>query len=389
MQEASGGPVAVAAVASELNGHRKKEEYVNAWAAVESRIRSGFYARKGRKAEMDRLLAKTKPLAEAATSDAEFKARIEEMIAAFGDSHFDLLTKLDQGYYMFDSLVRGTRAEMMPSIGAWYRADASGRWRVTMVMEGSEAAKAGLQVGDEIREADGGPFAPVASLAGHLDHVVTLSYERGGKTATCVVTPKAVNSLGEFLAASKASERVIRSGGKKIAYMHLWTLATNDFRDALSAAVYGPLSDTDAMILDLRDGFGGRPEGFADPFFRPDALIEWDYSTAHTKQHFGYSKPLVVLINGGSRSAKELLSYILKKSHRAKLIGETTAGNVLGTSPNRLNAWSFLEIPMVDVAVDGVRLEKNGMRPDIEVRPEYGPNGTDLVLQRAVRELTK
>ena len=106
------------------------------------------------------------------------------------------------------------------------------------------------------------------------------------------------------------------------------------------------------------------------------------------KQLFGYGRPLVVLINGGSRSAKEVFSAIIKKSGRGKLIGQTTAGHVLGTFPQRIADWAYLEIPMVDVKVDGTRIEGSGVKPDIEVTPEYAPDGTDRVLQEALRQLT-
>jgi carboxyl-terminal processing protease len=153
--------------------------------------------------------------------------------------------------------------------------------------------------------------------------------------------------------------------------------------------VYGPLRETDACILDLRDGFGGRPEGFADPFFRPEAKLEWKSPQLSYTELFGYQKPLVVLINGGSRSAKEVLSHILKTSKRATLIGSTTAGNVLGTFPLPISDWAYLEIPMVDVITDGIRLEGKGVAPDIAVDQEFTAEGKDLYLQRAVEFLTQ
>jgi carboxyl-terminal processing protease len=143
------------------------------------------------------------------------------------------------------------------------------------------------------------------------------------------------------------------------------------------------------MILDIRDGFGGRPEGYGDPFFRPEANLDWVYGAggANMKELFGYGRPLVVLINGGSRSAKEVFSAIIKKSKRAKLVGQTTAGNVLGTFPMRVADWAYLEIPMVDVKIDGKRLEGSGVEPDIRVEPEFDATGTDRVLEEGLKLL--
>jgi carboxyl-terminal processing protease len=95
----------------------------------------------------------------------------------------------------------------------------------------------------------------------------------------------------------------------------------------------------------------------------------------------------VVLINGGSRSAKEILSYAFKKSRRGFLIGQTTAGNVLGTFPKRINDWSFIEIPQVDVTVQGTRLENHGVEPDFSLPSELDADGKDLDYQAALRKL--
>ena len=70
------------------------------------------------------------------------------------------------------------------------------------------------------------------------------------------------------------------------------------------------------------------------------------------------------------------------------MIGTTTAGNVLGTSPARISDWAYLELPMVDVSIDGVRLEKNGVQPDIQVQDGFDKDGKDVVIDRAVKFLT-
>src|SRR5262249_40606869 len=154
--------------------------------------------------------------------------------------------------------------------------------------------------------------------------------KRKGQTMDKTVDVSSAKGTNLFLEATRNSVKTIVFGGKKIGYIHLWTMINDDFRNALSNAVYGRLKDTSGLILDIRDRFGGRPEGFGDPFFRPEMNLEWKFSpSAGQKQLFGYQRPLVVLINEGSRSAKEVFSQIIKKSHRATLVGTTTAGNVL------------------------------------------------------------
>ena len=362
-------------------------DYSKTWTQVSTAIRNGFYARDTEKAELDRLLKQYGPQASAATSRAEFSKVVNTMIGDFHASHFAFLTDDDQGYYLMDALLRADRAATMPEFGAWFASGPNGN-TVTMVLDGSSAQTAGLRKGDVILKVNDQLFSPIASIRPLVDVDATLTVQRGSQTLTAKVHVEKETALDMFLDASRNSTKVLERNGRKIGYYHLWTQAGNRFRDSLSGAVYGKLRDTDAMILDLRDGFGGRPEGYADPFFRPDVWLDWKSGPKEDqKELFGYGRPLVVLINEGSRSAKEVLSYILKNSHRAKLIGHTTAGNVLGTSPARINDWSFLEIPLVDVTVAGVRLENNGVTPDVPVEPQYDANGGDRVLEAALASL--
>ncbi|RYG33204.1 PDZ domain-containing protein [bacterium] len=365
------------------------EDFAPAWEKIETSIRQRYYARTARKSDMDRLLAKYGPIVKAAGDRKAFDGAMDSMIAEFRDSHFDFLTPEEQGYYLMDNLLRQDKAEEMPNVGAWFRLDGDG-YTVQMVLEDGAAAKAGLRAGDVITSLDGVPFSPVESLKSRVGKTVPLVYRRRGAETTTTIAVSTARPLKMFLEASRASTRVIDQGGRKFGYFHLWTQASDDFRNALSNAIYGRLKDTDAFILDLRGGFGGRPEGFADPFFRPDMKLDWKTTpTAGYSQNFGYSRPLVVLIDKGSRSAKEILSFILQKSKRATLIGETTAGNVLGTSPYRINDWSFLEIPMVDVAIEGVRLEGKGVAPDIAVSQSPSADGKDATVEKAVEVLLK
>src|SRR5205807_1760504 len=117
-------------------------------------------------------------------------------------------------------------------------------------------------------------------------------------------------------------------------YIHLWTMSNAAQSTELANSVFGKFKDTAGFILDIRDGFGGRPEGYGDPFFRPEVRLSWQSPMFTQQELFGYQRPLVVIINKGSRSAKEVFAFIMKSSKRATLIGEKTGGNVLGTFPS-------------------------------------------------------
>ncbi len=375
---------------------RQPDPYSTTWDQVANAIRTRYYARDQRKAEMDALLDKYGSQAKAAHTHAEFEEAVNHMIRDFRDSHFAFLTDSDQSYYLMDGLSRGDQAREMPEFGAWFKQASpegpnpgEGGSTVQMVLNGSEAEKAGLRKGDLVMQVNARPFSPIDSLSPLVGSTVTLTVQRGAETLHPQVVVTKARALDMFLDASRASIRIIDDNGRKIGYFHLWTQASAAFRNALSDAVYGKLRETDGFILDIRDGFGGRPEGFGDPFFRPDAWLNWKYtSKSGFQQLFGYGRPMALLINGGSRSAKEILSYLFKKSRRATLIGQNTAGNVLGTSPQRVNDWAYLEIPIVDIEIDGVRLEGKGVAPDVPVAHEFDAGGNDLDLKEALYRLS-
>ena len=143
------------------------------------------------------------------------------------------------------------------------------------------------------------------------------------------------------------------------------------------------------MILDLRDGFGGRPEGYGDPFFRPDVKLDWKFPSSTTHELFGYQRPLVVIINGGSRSAKEVLSFIFKASHRAVLVGSNTAGNVLRNLAPATERLGIHRDPDCGGLCGRNTAKGKGVAPDVPVAKEFDANGKDLYIEAALKVLGK
>lgn len=354
------------------------DDYSATWNRVSEIISTRFYDRKNREEEMNRRLKETGEKVTKAKSRIEFRDTVLTMIEAFKASHFDFMTTEDQGYYTFDNIMGG-KSEL-PNIGAWFKKGPDG-YTVQMVLNGGEAEKQGLRKGDRITMANNKPFAPVRSFEGSSS--VTLTLKRGSETLTKTVVPTKTPGINMFLQASQKSFRIIERDGKKIAYFHLWMMINDSFRTELNSAISKSI-DTDAFILDIRDGFGGRPERFLDLFYIPGNRIDWNFGEMTTTQVMGYSKPLVMLVNEGSRSAKEVAAHVVKSSGRGTLVGKNTAGHVLGTSPIRINEWSMLEVPMVSLKVDGIDLEGRGVAPDIEVNPEIGADGEDRILAKGI-----
>jgi carboxyl-terminal processing protease len=93
-----------------------------------------------------------------------------------------------------------------------------------------------------------------------------------------------------------------------------------------------------------------------------------------------------VLTGPGTRSGKEIVCYALQKHRRATLVGEPTAGAVLGGRPYLMRDGAILLVPVEDVLCDGQRLEGRPIKPDVEVKDVIDfADGADPVLEAALK----
>ena len=117
-----------------------------------------------------------------------------------------------------------------------------------------------------------------------------------------------------------------------------------------------------------------------------DAKSDTDWESTD----FAFRKPLVLLVDADTRSGKEVFAYALKKHARATLVGQKTAGAVLGGSPFPLPDGSLLYLAVRDIRVDDQRLE--GVGVDVDVRATrtipYAV-GRDLQFDQAIETLTR
>jgi carboxyl-terminal processing protease len=80
-------------------------------------------------------------------------------------------------------------------------------------------------------------------------------------------------------------------------------------------------------------------------------------------------KPLVVLVDGGSASASEILSGALKDNHRATLLGTKTFGKGLVQSVRPLRDGSGLAVTIAKyLTPSGTDINKEGIPPDVIVK---------------------
>ena len=367
-------------------------------------VRDKFYDRALHGLDWNAIGDRYRPLAATAATERERAAVINRMLAELHASHTGYYTRDETAYYdLADIFSWGLRHQLESAfpdgkvaytgIGIFTRS-IDGRTFVSGVLSGLPADKAGLIVGDELLAADGAPFAPVGSFADKSGHKVTLTIRRSrdGDPERLTVVPERIEPNAAFLDAMRASTKVIERGGVRIGYIHVWSYARNDYQALLAEQIStGPLKDADALIWDLRDGWGGAVPDYLDIFnARAPTMVTTDRGGGHSVVNAKWRKPAALLINGGTRSGKEVLAYGFKKYGYGPVIGTPSAGALLAARAFLFEGGGLLLLPVADVAVDGERLEGRGVTPTIEVPFEIPyAAGADPQLERAIDELAR
>ncbi len=265
---------------------------------------------------------------------------------------------------------------------------------VSDVYDGSAAKKAGLLVGDEILSVDGLAYREIGSFDDKVGQTVDirLRRHRDDEPLSLRVPVERLRPLPMFERAIEESIALIDTGGRKIGYVRLWTLSTRDGLDRVAAALSsGRLRGAEGLVVDLRGRWGGGPADAAEflvggtPTFR---LVP--RRGGATLANFRWQRPVVALIDRGTRSGLELFAYTLRQN-AIPLIGERTAGALLAGRAYVLPDDSLLELAVSDAIIaDDLRLEGIGIEPDRAVPfPLAYAAGKDPQREAAIAEMVR
>lgn len=162
------------------------------------------------------------------------------------------------------------------------------------------------------------------------------------------------------------------------------------------------LSDTDALIIDLRRNRGGEPnmvQLVASYLFGPDPVqlssIYWrptnvteEFWTLRDLRgpRYGPERPVYVLTSSVTFSAAEALAYDLKSLKRATVVGETTRGGAHPSGFEVVTPRFGVVVPHGRAInpVTGTNWERTGVQPDIAVGPDAPLQTAHLAALRRV-----
>ncbi|MEO1590023.1 MAG: carboxyl-terminal processing protease CtpC [Cyanobacteria bacterium J06632_22] len=246
---------------------------------------------------------------------------------------------------------------------------------VVSPIEDTPAFEAGVMTGDIIRSIDGQSTSgmdlndAVNLIRGPVNSEVTLTLEREGENLDLTLTRARIE-----IHPVRFSYQPETEGG--IGYIRLTQFSANASAEMKEAIEALEAREVVGYILDLRSNPGGLLYSSIDiaQMWLPDGTIVSTVNREGTVDESVASdralsdKPLVVLVDGGSASASEILSGALQDNERAALVGTTTFGKGLVQSVRSLADGSGIAVTIAKyLTPDGRDINENGIEPDFVV----------------------
>jgi carboxyl-terminal processing protease len=272
----------------------------------------------------------------------------------------------------------------------------AGRPVVTQVFAGSPAARAGIVPGEVIMAVDGASTsgksvdAVVARIVGPAGTKVTLQLRRTGVASLIDLT-----LTRSQISRPLTSSRLITDHGVKVGYVSLAAFAQGAGQQVGKAIASLQKRGAQSLVFDLRDNGGGLVDeavNVAGDFLPAGKVVVTTQGlhatrTVLTTKGGGHptSLPLVVLVNGNTASASEIVTGALQDYGRATVIGSRTFGKGVVQTVLPLRGGASLKITIAAyLTPNGRNINHKGIEPTIVVaQPSHSK--VDMALQRALR----
>ena len=321
---------------------------------------------------------------------------VEGMISSVGDT-FTSYSDTDSTS-SFDETINGS----YEGIGCTVATLEDGTISVIDMFENSPSYKAGLKVGDIILKVDG------ESYEGKNSNDISNYIKNSGKSKI-VLTVKRDNEEKDIsINLSKVeiphvSGKVIEQDSKKIGYIKISLFASNSYKQFKNKLDELEKSNIDDLIIDVRDNSGGYLSSVTDicNLFLDKGKVIYQLEDSKgkvkkkdtTKEKRKYD--IVVLINGGSASASEILASAIKESYGGDIVGTNSYGKGTVQQTKKLLDGSMIKYTTQKwLTPDGNSINGVGVTPTkvVELNEEYFNNPTtenDNQLQEAINIIIK
>ena len=272
--------------------------------------------------------------------------------------------------------------------------------RATHVFKGSPADRGGIEVGDVIVSVDG------ESIAGLSSEAATAKIKGPEKTEVTVgvLDPKSgkvreLHLTREQIALPVAIGELRTIGGRKLGDVAFASFSEGSAELLRKQVEKVRREGAEGIVLDLRDNGGGllgEAVQAASIFLPEDEVVTT--TNSRTQGHAVYktvggnlpAEPLVILINGNTASAAEILTAALADDADSPVVGTHSYGKGVFQQEFPLSNGGALKLTVGEYFTpDGVNLAvSHGIHPDVEVSDDPGTK-RDEALDRALRVLAR
>lgn len=254
-----------------------------------------------------------------------------------------------------------------------------GMIKVISPIDDSPAAKAGIEAGDLIVEVDGAPVRGMAvqkaidKLRGEKGTSIHLTVLREGEDG-----PIELDITRDIIQLSSVRSRLLEPGYGYVRISQFQVTSGKDFRQALiSLKEDGPLK---GVIVDLRNNPGGLVPAsveIADAVLDSGTIVYTEGRLPSSNTRFEATNgdllqgtPMVVLINGGSASASEIVAGALQDQQRAAIMGTQSFGKGSVQTVIPLGDGRAVKLTTARYFTpNGRSIQAEGIAPDIIVEP--------------------
>lgn len=302
--------------------------------------------------------------------DEDAYVAIDTMVSSLNDVYTKFLNPKD--FKEENESIQGSLQGIGVQIGV-----RDGKLLVIAPIEDTPGERAGLKAEDEILEINGKSTkgitvdAAAEQIRGPEGTQVTLLVKRGKEPAK---TYKITREKIEIKSVSTKTPEFAKIPDN-IGYIRLSSFISKNAAAEFEQALIQNC-DKDGLIIDLRSNPGGLLTNaiyIADMLLDSKVIVstvdrEGYKDTTRATQRMLTDQPIVVIINGGSASASEILSGALKDNNRAIIVGKKSFGKGLVQEINRLPGGAAMHITIQKyLTPDGTDINKKGIEPDYEV----------------------
>lgn len=251
--------------------------------------------------------------------------------------------------------------------------------KVVNPMEGTPAEKAGVLAGDTILAVDDVPVS-VENLNDTIDRMrgkagtpVTISIARADRQ-----DPLEFTLARAAVQVHSVREELLEDGVGYVRISHFSETTTPDLERSLNKLKKENGAALNGLVLDLRNNPGGVLEaavGVSDVFLNEGVIVTANGRAADARfemdAHPGDAlegAPIVVLVNGGSASASEIVAGALQDHRRAKLVGRQTYGKGSVQTVVPLSDGHAIKLTTSKYFTpSGASIHERGIQPDVVV----------------------